>query len=525
LPPAAHLSAAAPASLANAAPAVTPPLAASPQPAAPQGELLSAVDELLSPLPPPPQPPITTPPPAARTASGAPGAGGAPGDGGEAAPAAAAAAAAAARQSEGAAAGKGGALAFVRALPRPALLGGAGALLLAVGVGAFVLVGHGSRQVASSAGGTEAPPPPRPGRSAAAKFFEAKSWLILGKDSDQQVRQSLRELTFADQGELGEQGCKQLGAIQQALAAAALETVQRDLASGLRSGDLGGLESVVEVASDRDVPQSQQSDLARARSLVRLYELAQAAAAGGDHARVLEQFHAMEAQSRVLHDPLDLRDKAAAALAADAGGLARDGKYDEALSRLDPILRSWPERAGIKDLVKSYVTAAAHEKEQLAILDSLPGIERRRKPSEGLDLLRPLTPTPHLEQRIAEARQRLETQLAQLDAQPPQVVLRDGYVLDYSRGAVVTLSFRVTDDYQVKSVKLYARPESGRLRELPLQKAGMGYNVDIPPSIHGNGTLEFFVVATDLSGHEGRLGSQENPLRLKRRQGFERLLH
>jgi tetratricopeptide (TPR) repeat protein len=516
--PAAHPTAAAPTSPASAAPA------ASPQPAAPQGELLSAVDELLSPLPPPLLPPIITAAPAARAASGAPGTPGTPGN-----PGAAASSAAALGQSEGAAAGKGGALAFVRALPRPALLGGAGALLLAVAVGAFVLVGHGSRQpaaTAGAAGGTEAPPPPpRPGRSAAAKFFDAKSYLILGRDSDQRVRQALRELTFADQGQLGEQGCRQLRAIQQTLAAAALETLQRDLASGLRSGDLGALESVVEVASDSDVPQSQKSDLARARSLVKLYELAQAAAAAGDHARALEQFHAMEAQSRALHDPLELRDKAAAALEADAGDLAHDGKYDEALSRLDPILRSWPERTGIRDLAKSYVTAAAHEKEQLAILDSLPGIERRRKPSEGLDLLRPLTPTPHLEQRIAEARQRLEAQLAQLDAQPPQVVLRDGYVLDYSRGTVVTLSFRVTDDYLVKSVKLYARPESGGVREMPLQKDGMSYTVAIPPSFHENGTVEFFVVATDLSGHEGRLGSKEGPLRLKRRQGFERLLH
>jgi tetratricopeptide (TPR) repeat protein len=517
--PAAHLPATAPTSPASAAPA------AGPQPAAPQGELLSAVDELLSPLPPPLLPPITAPSPAARAASGAPGTPGTPGNIGAAGPSAAALG-----QSEGAAAGEGGALAFVRALPRPALLGGAGALLLAVGVGAFVLVGHGSRQAASTAGavgGAEAPGPQprRPGRSAAAKFSDAKSYLILGKDSDQRVRQSLRELTFADQGELGEHGCKQLRAIQQTLAAAALETLQRDLASGLRSGDLGALESVVEVASDRDVPQSQQSDLARARSLVKLYELAQAAAAAGDHARVLELFHAMEAQARALHDPLDLRDKAAAALEADAGDLAHDGKYDEAVSRLDPILRSWPERSGIRDLVKSYVTAAAHEQEQLAILDSLPGIERRRKPSEGLDLLRPLTPTPHLGQRIAEAKQRLEAQLAQLDAQPPQVVLRDGYVLDYSRGAVVTLSFRVTDDYQVKSVQLYARAESGRMREMPLQKAGMSYTVELPPSFHQNGTVEFFVVATDLSGHEGRLGSKEDPLRLKRRQGFERLLH
>ena len=60
--------------------------------------------------------------------------------------------------------------------------------------------------------------------------------------------------------------------------------------------------------------------------------------------------------------------------------------------------------------------------------------------------------------RFAAARKQLEDQLAQLDKNPPQLVLRDGFLLEYSRGTVVELSFRATDDYEVKSVKLMARP-------------------------------------------------------------------
>jgi hypothetical protein len=338
------------------------------------------------------------------------------------------------------------------------------------------------------------------------------------------VRQALRELTFADQGELGEEGCRQLSAIQRTLAITALETVQPDLANGLRNGDLATLQNVVEIAADGDLPPSQRGDLERARRLVGLYRQAQAAAAGGDQVRVLADFHAMDGLARALGDPLELRDRAARSLEADAAALARDGKYAEAEARLDPILASWPARSGVKELVKGYRVAAANESAQLALLDSLPVYERRRKPGEALDLLRPLTPTPHLEARIAEARQRMEALLAQLDAQPPEVKLRDGYVLDYARGALVILSFRVTDDYQVEKVKLYAKPEAGRMRELPLQRQGLNYTAEIPASIHQNGTVEFYVVATDLSGHEGSLGSKENPLRLKRRQGFERLI-
>jgi serine/threonine-protein kinase len=499
-------------------------------PAEPEaGEQLSGVDELLGALPPPPPP---VPPPAPRGARGRH-------DGKGRADAAATtiqgrpAPAAAAAPPPGAAA-----LAFGRrllapllALPRPVLLAGAAALLLTAGALTWILAAHGSRQAPRAgrqgavAAAAAVVPPPRPGRSAAAKFFDARSYLIFGRESDARVRQALRELTYADQGALGPGGCRQLAAIQQTLAASALETVPQDLAGGLRGGDLGALESVVEVASDRDLPPRQAGDLTRARKLVNQYELAQAAAAAGDHAQVLERFRAMEGLSRTLRDPLELRDRAAQALEDDAHALAAEGRYDEALRGLGPLLRDWPERAGIKELAKRYETASASEAQQLAILDSVPSYESRRKPSEALDLLRPLQPTPHLEQRIAEAKQRLEAQLARLDAEPPQVALRPGYPLDYWRGTVVTLSFRVTDDYEVKSVKVFARPEAGRMTELPLQKSGFGWDVKIPPSFHQNGTVELYVVAIDLSGHEGYLGSKENPLRLKRRQGFQQLLH
>ncbi|HLX08637.1 MAG TPA: hypothetical protein VKY89_12330 [Thermoanaerobaculia bacterium] len=507
-------------------------LAPKPTGAEPPGEMLSAVDDLLSSLPPPP-PALTPPPPAQRGGLGA-------GFGAKGAKTTAPAPAAR-RGDEPVAAAAGARPAGwrlpgpLRELPRPALLATGGGLLLAAGLAAWVLVGHGWRHAPPSGTGAAGAPesggdaaassPQRPGRSAAAKFDDAKSYLIFGKESDGRVRQALHELTFADQAELGPEACQQLTAIQQMLAVSGLETVQQDLATGLRNGDLGVLESVVEVASPGDLPPNQQSDLARARNLVEQYRLARAAATRGDPAEVLERCRAMAGLARTLHDPLDLRDQAARAIETDAAGLARDGNYDQAVSRLDPIVRSWPERAGVKDLVKSYQTAAANELRQQAILDSVPAYESRRRPSDALDLLGPLQPTPHLAQRIAEARQRLQTELAQLDAEPPQVTLRPGYVLDYSRGTTVTLSFRVTDDYQVKSVKLFARFESGSKRELPLQKSGFGWDVEIPASVHQNGTVDLWVVATDLSGHEGVLGTKDNPLKLTRRKGFEQLLH
>jgi hypothetical protein len=63
------------------------------------------------------------------------------------------------------------------------------------------------------------------------------------------------------------------------------------------------------------------------------------------------------------------------------------------------------------------------------------------------------------------------------------------------------------------------------MREVPLEKSRTGYyTVEIPPAFHQNETVDFYVVATDLSGHEAYLGSRDKPLQLKRKQGFERLI-
>ena len=76
-------------------------------------------------------------------------------------------------------------------------------------------------------------------------------------------------------------------------------------------------------------------------------------------------------------------------------------------------------------------------------------------------------------------------------------------MLDYARGTVANLSFRATDDYEVQDVKLMARPEGGKYHDMPLEKTRTGYyTVEIPVSFHQNGTVDFYVLATDLSGHE-----------------------
>jgi len=236
---------------------------------------------------------------------------------------------------------------------------------------------------------------------------------------------------------------------------------------------------------------------------------------------VLERFAAVTALLPKASDPEDLRGKAASALESQAESLVAEAHYAEAVVQLGPLQKAWPERAGLKDRVTKYETFQRTETEQEALLAALPAIERRKRPSEGLQMLTGVEPTPHLAARFADVRQRLEAQLAKLDQEPPKLVLRDGYLLEYARGTVAELSFRATDDYEVKVVKLMARPQGGKFRELKLEKSRAGYySLQLAPSFHQNGNVDLYVTATDLSGHETALGSPDQPLRLKRKQGF-----
>jgi hypothetical protein len=258
--------------------------------------------------------------------------------------------------------------------------------------------------------------------------------------------------------------------------------------------------------------------------VVDLYSQAEAEAASGRHVEVLQRFAAMRGLVPAVIDSLELRKKAASELEAEAEALVRAGRYPEALAKLETVRSTWPDRLGLADRIGAYRAYERDEKEQMDLLAKLPTVERRRKPHEALEMLAEIRPTPHLESRFAEARQRLESQLARLDQQPPLVVLRDGYDLQYSRGMVANLSFRVTDDYEVRDVKVMARPEGGRMRELPLEKDSFRYSVEIAPSLHQNGTVELYVTATDASGHVGSLGSREKPLKLTREEGFRRIV-
>jgi serine/threonine protein kinase len=212
-----------------------------------------------------------------------------------------------------------------------------------------------------------------------------------------------------------------------------------------------------------------EADLASARSSAELYKRAKAAADQGDAAETLKCFDLIskllsggKGTVAQLQDPSGLLDHAATALEAEARSLLSQARPDQAAARLEPLSRIWPER--------------------------------------------------------------YNKVFQQFDKSPPAINLRYGYQLDYDRGNPVSLSFRITDDFKVNDVKIFARPAgSGRLQEIPYVREGYIYTATIEPTFHQNQTIEFYVVATDLSGNQGFLGTSDKPLQVRRRKGFRSL--
>lgn len=407
----------------------------------------------------------------------------------------------------------------------PAVLAGIAGVIVLAALAAYWFL---SRPQTTAETATASPPPALPDwfqDPPVEELEQARMYLSLGEDL--KARKVLRAIPYGQQGLLSPQACRTLSAIEENLVLAGLERLPSDLAAALRDGDFAALQSAIDVGTGQEAGMTPEvrADFDRARALVETYAEAMLAAGRGEHVAVLERLAALQSQLPELNDPEDLRGKAASALEAQAEALTREASYGQALTVIEPIGRTWPDRSGHEERVAKYQKYKEDEKAQEAILAALPTTERRKSPEEGLQMLEGVAPTPHLAPRFAEARARLEELLARLDKEPPKVVLRDGFLLEYARGTVAELSFRATDDHKVKDVKIMARPEGGKWKELPAETSrALYFTVEIGPDFHQNGTVEVYVVATDLSGHEGMQGSREQPLVIKRKQGFERLI-
>jgi hypothetical protein len=217
-----------------------------------------------------------------------------------------------------------------------------------------------------------------------------------------------------------------------------------------------------------------------------------------------------------------MRVQAATALERDADTFAAAGNYEAALAALATLHDAWNDRPGLADRIERLRGEQAAERRFAAAMAQVEQSERDRAPENGLALLRAMPADPKTRARVEQARERLAKQLEQLDAAPPSVALAQGVKLEYKKGASATIALRIRDDHRVKGARFFARAEgAAEFVELPMRRgSGEDWSVEISPEFHHNQTVEFYVTASDYSGHTAQLGSARDPLKLKRKRNW-----
>jgi serine/threonine protein kinase len=297
-----------------------------------------------------------------------------------------------------------------------------------------------------------------------------------------------------------------------------------DLRTGLGNGNLKLLREAVRRVSREDEaaltadPDTSQT-LEEARRAVNLLGLAGKAQQAGNDAQLLQHASVLLELVPRSSQAAELREKAASSLERDADALVQHGRFAEAQDHLDTLARYWSTRPGIAQRIEKVRTAQAADQQMAALLAQAEQAERDRQPDRGLELLRSATPPPYYEERFREARGRLQALLQEIDANPPAIELPAGLKLEYQKNKSFVLTVRITDDHGVKSATMLLRVKGGdAYREQPLIRgAGTAWRGEITPALHQNKAVEFYLVATDQSGHTGQAGSAEAPLQLKKK--------
>jgi serine/threonine protein kinase len=314
--------------------------------------------------------------------------------------------------------------------------------------------------------------------------------------------------------------------------------IATDLAAGFRRGDLRRLKAALAGARrDPDLPAGVRPDLDRARQAVeldaRLAQLAPPASIppGGPLPPTRDPAELLQAATQLLAilpshaRALGLRGQAARALETQADDALAAGDAGRAATLAASLRQDWPDRPGLQDRgarIEAQQTGDAHLEE---ILAAAARDEAAGQPLQGLDALAAAPPTGRYRERFGQQRERLNQQLAKLDAAPPSISLRPGWKAEYDKGETVVVPLRITDDLAVKSAEAWVRSlGAAAFQQVPVRHlAGADYEVDLPPTLHRNEPLEIYVTATDNSGHQALLGSRDQPLKIKRRNWIEKI--
>jgi hypothetical protein len=317
--------------------------------------------------------------------------------------------------------------------------------------------------------------------------------------------------------------------LQGGFTGADVDAAVTELRQGLQLGSIrmirrsvGQLSSVTDEALDANPALG--GELERARRVLRLHSAMWKASDEGDHLTVIETAGELMAELPEYSGAPAKREQAASELETRAEALIAERDYAGAVRVLESLRARWPDRAGVADRIAWCRGRMETEQEFRQLLDRAQATARGGDPEGALGMLEGVQAPPALRGRLEEVRSSIRTELARLDADYPTVEIPADLELEYRKNRALTVPIRISDDYRVARAVVLVRTESSpEFREIALRDSGDGvFPFHVGPDLHGNESVEFYVVATDQSGHETRLGGPEGPLTIERKRWFER---
>jgi hypothetical protein len=297
------------------------------------------------------------------------------------------------------------------------------------------------------------------------------------------------------------------------------------LTQGLSKGDLRLLRAAT--ASPQDaatLTPEQKKDLARARKIVDLDSKLSKAQRAKNQTEILRQASLLLTELPRNSRAGQARNQAADALLAEADARAGQGQLDAALAALEQLREEWRDHPGLAERLERIRAERRADEQMEEVLAAVIRAERAERPLDGLQALDRVRPNERFAERFRQARERLQAQLAQLDRNPPQIAMAGSSELAYEKGATVKIPLRITDDLGVKSTEAWARPEGGRFTRVTIRSlGGADHEIEISPDLHQNKNIDFYVEATDQSGHKGTLGNAQSPQKVKRKKWFDKI--
>lgn len=317
-------------------------------------------------------------------------------------------------------------------------------------------------------------------------------------------------------------------ALRDSLGQTQVERLSADLKRGLRNGNAATLRTTLRgIAANRIAffkanPRA-EADVTRAQQIVDLAAQLDRAVKGGDPLAVVRLAGSWSEVAPRDKSAPRLRDRAAATIEAEADRLSQAGQAQPALERLESLRAVWPDRSGLNERIGRIRAVAEIDPRLDRILANAQAASQRKRPDEGLAILRTANPSGPYVERFRELSDRLKADFSQMDQNPPAIELREGSASEFEKGTPTRVSLRITDDFQVVKAALFARPEGGAWQSLDLRQSGAFYTAEISPSFHQNRNIQWYATATDPSGQTGQLGSESAPRTLKRKKWFDKL--